>query len=303
MDNPLVSICCIVYNHEPFLRECFEGFVMQKTTFPIEVLVHDDASTDHSTDIIREYTAKYPEIFKPIYQTENQYSKGVDIISTYQFSRAQGKYIAMCEGDDYWTDPMKLQKQVDFLEENENYAICFHNVNVLSNDDNEKKIFSHLIEKKYSAREVYNKWTIPTCSCVFRSENLRYYTPSSKVIFGDIHLFLSILEKGDAYCFNNKCAVYRRTDNGLSSTKQLNPILTEKLFYQYRYMMKIFPEVKDISVRLRNKYLNMLIDNHNCPKEWIFRLYKCWYEPRLFFSRFCLKTFFYCLPKSILKIE
>lgn len=128
-DQIMVSICCLVYNHEPFLRECFEGFVMQKTTFPIEVLVHDDASTDHSAEIIREYTAKYPNIFKPIYQTENQYSKEVPISATYQFSRAQGKYIAMCEGDDYWTDPLKLQKQVDFLESDtdEKYALCFHN--------------------------------------------------------------------------------------------------------------------------------------------------------------------------------
>lgn len=98
---PLVSICTLVYNHEPYLRECFEGFVMQKTNFAFEVLVHDDASTDNSAAIIREYTAKYPNIFKPIYQTENQYSKGVKVSATYQYPRAKGKYIAICEGDDY----------------------------------------------------------------------------------------------------------------------------------------------------------------------------------------------------------
>lgn len=127
--NPIVSICCQVYNHESFLRDCFEGFVMQQTTFPIEILVHDDASTDNSADIIRDYTEKYPDLFNPIYQAENQYSKGIDVFSI-NVNRAKGKYIAICEGDDYWTDPLKLQKQVDFMENNPDFAICFHNVKV-----------------------------------------------------------------------------------------------------------------------------------------------------------------------------
>ena len=90
---------------------------MQKTDFPFEILIHDDASTDGTADIIREYEAKYPDIIKPIYQTENQYSKGIKVSQVYQFPRAKGKYIALCEGDDYWTDPYKLQKQVDFRSE------------------------------------------------------------------------------------------------------------------------------------------------------------------------------------------
>ena len=122
--KPIVSVCCLVYNHEPFLRQCFEGFVMQHTNFPIEILVHDDASTDHSADIIREYTAKYPGIFKPIYQTENQYSKGVDVF-VLNVKRAKGKYIAVCEGDDYWTDPLKLRKQVDFMENHNDVSYVF----------------------------------------------------------------------------------------------------------------------------------------------------------------------------------
>ena len=136
-EQPLVSVCCLVYNHAPFLRECFDGFVMQKTNFPMEILVHDDASTDGSQEIIKEYTAKYPNLFKPIYQTENQYSKGRSISVTYQYPRAKGKYIALCEGDDYWTDPYKLQKQVDFLEQNEKFSICFHDVKIYDQQKNE----------------------------------------------------------------------------------------------------------------------------------------------------------------------
>lgn len=118
MAQPLVSIQCTVYNHEPYLRQCLDGFVMQKTNFPFEAIVHDDASTDHSADIIREYAEKYPDIIKPIYETENQWSKHDGNLAHIMDKACHGKYIAICEGDDYWTDPLKLQKQVDFLEKN-----------------------------------------------------------------------------------------------------------------------------------------------------------------------------------------
>ena len=119
-----VTILCTAYNHERYIRDALEGFVMQKTSFPFEVLVHDDASTDKTADIIREYEEKYPDIIKPIYQTENQHSKKIPITRTFLLPRAQGKYIALCEGDDYWIDPMKLQKQYDFMEANPEYSMC-----------------------------------------------------------------------------------------------------------------------------------------------------------------------------------
>src|SRR5690554_319935 len=104
MKQPLVSICCLAFNHEKYIEICLEGFLFQKTTFPFEVLIHDDASTDRTAEIIKEYERKYPHIIKSIYQTQNQYSKGVGVNRVFNFPRAQGKYIAMCEGDDYWTD-------------------------------------------------------------------------------------------------------------------------------------------------------------------------------------------------------
>lgn len=131
-ENVMVSICCIVYNHESYIRQCLDGFIMQKTNFVYEIVIHDDASTDKTAEIIREYEAKYPNIIKPIYQKENQYSKGIQISATYNLPRAKGKYIALCEGDDYWTDPLKLQKQVDFLEINLEYSGCVHQATILS---------------------------------------------------------------------------------------------------------------------------------------------------------------------------
>lgn len=104
-----------------------DGFLMQQTNFPIEILIHDDCSTDGTTEIIREYEAKYPDLIFPLYEEENQYQKGKAAeIDFYNYRRARGKYIAYCEGDDYWTDPLKLQKQVDFMEANPEYSVCFH---------------------------------------------------------------------------------------------------------------------------------------------------------------------------------
>lgn len=119
----MVSIICNAYNHEKYIGEALDSFLMQETSFPFEVLVHDDASTDGTADIIREYEKKHGDIIKPYYQTENQYSKGIPI-RTFQLPRARGKYIAFCEGDDYWLDPLKLQKQVDALEAHPEVDMC-----------------------------------------------------------------------------------------------------------------------------------------------------------------------------------
>ena len=122
MNRVMISIICNTYNHENYIRQTLDGFIAQKTQYSFEVLIHDDASTDGTANIIREYEQKYPKIIKPIYQTENQYSQGINVSGKYQYSRAQGKYLAFCEGDDYWCNPNKLQKQVSFLEQNPGYS-------------------------------------------------------------------------------------------------------------------------------------------------------------------------------------
>ena len=129
--RPLVVISCITYNHAPYLAQCLEGFVMQKTNFPFVALVHDDASLDGTAEILREYAEKYPDIIKPICDPTNRYSdKSLDLIMNEWINAYEPKYIAMCEGDDYWIDPLKLQKQVDFLEANPEYGMCYSNFNI-----------------------------------------------------------------------------------------------------------------------------------------------------------------------------
>ncbi len=131
-DEIKVSVYCLAYNHAEYIRKTLEGFVMQKTNFKFEVFVHDDASTDETATIIKEYAEKYPDIIKPIFQTENQYSKKIGIVKTFIYPLMRGKYIACCEGDDYWTDENKLQIQADILDNNNNISLVTHKVRMIS---------------------------------------------------------------------------------------------------------------------------------------------------------------------------
>lgn len=125
----MVTICCITYNHRKYIQDALDGFLRQKTNFPFEIIVNDDASTDGTTEILKEYQRQYPDIVFPILHQENQYSKGYRGLAARNiFPIARGRYFAMCEGDDYWTDSLKLQKQVDFLEKHPGCSCCYHPV-------------------------------------------------------------------------------------------------------------------------------------------------------------------------------
>lgn len=135
MNDIMVSVICLAFNHEKYIRKCLDGFVMQQGV-SFEVLINDDASTDKTADIIKEYEQKYPDIIHPIYQTENQYSKGI-LAEYILLSKTTGKYIAFCEGDDYWTDPFKLQKQVAVMEQHPECHLCVHAVPFINEDGSE----------------------------------------------------------------------------------------------------------------------------------------------------------------------
>lgn len=213
---PLVAIHCLVYNHEPYLRDCFEGFVMQQTNFSFVAIVHDDASTDGSAAIIREYEEKYPHIFKPIYEIENQYSKrdgSLERIMNEAIEATGAKYVAMCEGDDYWTDPLKLQKQVDYMEENPECSLCFHKVNTLIQETGE-------IKEEFIVRDVLGKSNvidlakgnyIHTPSVLYRrySDVHEQYQKIMPCLPGDYVMWMLLAEKGDMYKINEPMAVYR----------------------------------------------------------------------------------------------
>lgn len=129
--QPELSIVVVAYNEEEYIEETLEKIIAQKTNFEYEVLCHDDASTDRTQEIIMEFVKKYPDIIIPIFQKDNKMQKGHQVIFEYCYPKARGKYIAYCDGDDYWSDVNKLQRQYDFLESHEDYTLCLHNFDFL----------------------------------------------------------------------------------------------------------------------------------------------------------------------------
>lgn len=223
--EPVVSICCLTYNHILYIRQCLDGFMMQKINFPIEILIYDDASTDGTQGIIREYEKKYPDIIKPIYQKENQYSKGIKVSLVYNYSRAKGKYIALCEGDDYWTDPYKLQKQVDFLESHPDYVMCSHRFNQYIQ---EKELLEEEQDKDFKGADydlknlIGGKWLTQTLTVMYRRSALDLKRYAAYGMSMDMILFYELLKNGKGYCFPDIMAVYRLHNGGVWSEVSLN---------------------------------------------------------------------------------
>lgn len=222
----LVSISCVTYNHSSYIRECLDGFLMQKTNFVFEVLIHDDASTDGTSDIINEYKKKYPDIIKPIYQTENQYSKGISPTRMFNYPRAKGKYIALCEGDDYWTDLYKLQKQVDFLEANPDYGMCYTQAKVFI--QNQKSFSAKNIGKRTTSFEdLLHHNCIPTLTTCVRKNILDKYLEevkpeNQKWLMGDYPMWLWFSLYSKIFFLEEVMATYRELEESASHSSDIS---------------------------------------------------------------------------------
>ena len=220
LQKPLVSICCVTYNHENFIGDCLDGFVKQQTTFPFEILVHEDASTDNTAAIVKEYEKKYPHLFRCVYQTINQFAIQ-NTLAKILFPMARGKYIALCEGDDYWTDPLKLQKQVDFLEANEDYAICCHEVKILQ-EDGAEALYNNIEENtSFNINDLVHNNFIAAVSCVFRVYEHHSPLPSWYTGYAGNDYGLKLLNatKGKIYYIKDCMAVYRVHSGGIWSSQ------------------------------------------------------------------------------------
>lgn len=249
--KPLVAIYCITYNHEPYIREALEGFVMQKTNFPFIAVVHDDASTDGTATIIREYTEKYPAIIKPIIENENQYSKhngSVGKVMKRAVELSGAKYIAMCEGDDYWVDSLKLQKQIDFMEAHPDYSMCFHRISSTGYYQRKDNAFDSVKTKEYSAKDLLGKWIVHTSAIVYRSEFMKFIPSHPDFCVGDNVLLATCIHYGKIYAFEDIMGVYRRTDEGwtLRNRKNHNVLSStnEQLIKHYKMLNSFFPDLK-----------------------------------------------------------
>lgn len=244
-DRPLiVSIWCATYNQEKYIRQCLDGFVMQKTNFRFEAIVHDDASTDGTSDIVREYAEKYPDIIKPIIETENQYSKQDGSLDRIMYETCTGKYIAFCEGDDYWTDSLKLQKQLDYLEAHPECSCCVHEYKEWIED--KQSFRPHSIKylrnfhgeglcldiKEYAKSIFFTK----TLTAVYPAEKLRRSKYNQYDAQFDMTMFFALATQGPIYLMNQTMGVYRMNEGGVTSDKNRNS------FY-----MKVIPQLFSVA--------------------------------------------------------
>ena len=280
-----VAIRCLVYNHEPYLRECLDGFVKQQTNFKFVAIVHDDASTDKSADIIREYEEKYPDIIKPIYETENQYSKqngSLGQIVNTAIKATGAKYTALCEGDDYWTDPFKLQKQVDFLETNPRYSFCCHRFNILQECTKTfLKDYAHTYYTKDQNLIItedifFSTWATQLLTTMVKTDTFIEACDTSRQLFGkalDVYLYFLLLQSGPGISLNENMGVYRWHENG--AAKGLHGYTRFRKGYNtYSALLNAFPDDKLLQKRVRYYAIGCLgflsilqKDNRNFYKE------------------------------------
>lgn len=233
--KPLVSICCLAYNHEKYIDKTLKGFIEQETTFEYEVLIHDDASSDNTVKIIKEYQRKYPNIIKPIFQVENQTSKGINVQKTYNYPRIKGRYVAYCEGDDYWCDKNKLQLQVEALEINKDCSISTHITQCISKDgkllnsffppqDISKNILT--LEDYLKSELIDRNWTFHLSSFMVRKEIIDYMCNNQIEFFnafkrvGDFPLIVFSLTKGNLIYINKEMSHYRCFSGGFMTNWQ-----------------------------------------------------------------------------------
>lgn len=248
MEKILVSIHCITYNHEKYIADAIDSFLEQQTNFNYEILIHDDASTDRTADIIREYEKKYPNLIKPIYQTENQYSKAEISVDKINTDRALGKYIAICEGDDYWIDKNKLQKQVDYMESHPECSLCVHAGYVVSAVDKKKQGSKrpNKGDKSFSVEEVIEGGggLFLTNSMLF-PKKLDQLRPVffEKAFVGDYPLVINLSIQGKVHYIDEFMSAYR-VGNGESwtgkTTSDIGKITTH--FREISTMLDVFNE-------------------------------------------------------------
>ena len=252
-DEVMVSILCMAYNQEKYIRRCLEGFVKQKTDFAFEVIIHDDASTDGTPEIIKEFQEKYPNIIKPIFQKENQYSTGILIGKTYIYPKMSGKYMAQCDGDDYWTDEYKLQKQVDFLESHPDYALCFHPGKIIYEGcDKKPEIWPKLsyINPKYYWKLLKGNYILAN-SIMYRFKYIQaIYEDYPRDIYpGDWFNHINVAKFGKIGFLPDVMTIYRRNCQGISYTVSDNPVREIYLKYNYKvinFHYEVYQRVKDL---------------------------------------------------------
>lgn len=254
--NPEVSISVTTFNQEKYIEQTLESLLMQKTNFDYEILINDDASSDRSPDIIRRYEKKYSDIIKPIYQKENQYTQGKEVHYTFNYTRARGKYIAYCDGDDYWTDPLKLQKQFDYMESHTEVSACVHagkSVNekgtrvLWTQRANDKDCYIDT-EKVISSQGMFASNSLFMRNYFIGDYKMPDWFHEAKIT--DYPLYLILSTKGDLYYMNETMCSFRVGSDGSFTEVVLNdPIKKKEHLYDMIGMLETFNKVTDFKYK------------------------------------------------------
>lgn len=226
LEEPLVSICCLTFNHAPYLRQALDGFLAQRTNFPVEIIVHDDVSSDGTREIIQEYAALHPDRIRPILQEKNIWSQGLSGLDHYMYPSAKGRYFALCEGDDFWIDPLKLQKQVDYMESHPECGLVHTDYDLLAADDHPFRSADAEVRKRRKTGNVFVDllfWNfISTPTILVRGDLIR---ECARSITGrvseriDIWYWLEIAKQHEIAFLPDTTATYRVHAGGMSQIR------------------------------------------------------------------------------------
>jgi glycosyltransferase involved in cell wall biosynthesis len=217
---PVVSVICATHNHQAFLAAALQGVLAQVTEFPFELIVRDDASTDGTADVLREFSNRYPRIIRAVYETENTYRKGVKPAAV-TYPMVRGAYIALCDGDDYWLDPRKLQTQHDFLRDNSEFVLCHHDVLVIDEVGGVRRPAAHGLEPRDASAEALQRGiAFVNSTLFFRNCISSFPVEFFRVVNGDIFLISLLGQHGKGrFLVSVAPAVYRQHRGGVWSMK------------------------------------------------------------------------------------
>jgi glycosyltransferase involved in cell wall biosynthesis len=245
-ENIIISIICITYNHELYIHDTLKGFLIQECEYPFEIIIHDDASSDKTKDIIESYRKNYPKIIKSIIQSTNQYSKNPNSVLTIPFLLTKGKYIALCEGDDFWYDEHKLQKQVRFLEINQEYSGYSHQSIILNQT---KQSFFKLNNPSILTLEHLLRGRLfHTASIVFRRSVLEIFSTAPPVLSADRLLNFCMVSQGNLYYDDKAMCIYRKHGSGISTTGSIKMMKLDLNSVSYlSSIIPNFPKYKYLS--------------------------------------------------------
>ena len=259
MQHPLVSVIMITYGHEKYIQKAIEGVFLQKTNFTVEFIIANDCSPDNTDELVKEIIKKSPSNIQVKY-TKHETNKGMNLNFTWAYQQVQGKYIALCEGDDYWIDENKLQKQVDFLEQNPDYSISCHNVFFLNGDilSSESPYDKENNQETYTLNDLASRNLIPTLSVVFRYFDINFPNWYLSSPMGDYPLMLWIAQKGKIKYFKEKMGVYRQ-NTGVWSGKQKDYTKIISVFENLLPDFENFPTTKKLLKKHKNKYIKLYL--------------------------------------------